>query len=109
MTAQPAALASLLTPPHDLQALFRRAQLKALVDLHRSTEGLGGQLADEEINVIRGALDLTNKTAMQGMTGLDKVGAAQHGTRQGVHAAPPTGCSGGASAYNSAMQDMCRQ
>eukprot|EP00891_Asterochloris_glomerata_P001823 jgi/Astpho2/1823/e_gw1.00038.108.1_t len=57
----------------DNSALFRRAQLKALVDLHRTTEGLGGQLADEEINVIRGALDLTNKTAMQGMTALDKV------------------------------------
>ena len=54
------------------------------MDLHRTTEGLGGQLADEEINVIRGALDLTNKTAMQGMTGLDKVGAARHGTRHNV-------------------------
>ncbi len=88
MAAQPAALATPLTPLLDLQALFRRAQLKALVDLHRTTEGLGGQLADEEINVIRGALDLTNKTAMQGMTALDKVGAAQHGTRQGVPLQP---------------------
>lgn len=56
------------------QALFRRGQLKALVDLHSETEGLGGQLAAEEINVIRGALDLTNKTAAKGMTPLDKVG-----------------------------------
>ncbi|KAL3148855.1 hypothetical protein ABBQ32_001729 [Trebouxia sp. C0010 RCD-2024] len=54
-------------------ALFRRGQLKALVDLHSETEGLGGQLAAEEINVIRGALDLTSKTAAQGMTPLDKV------------------------------------
>lgn len=54
-------------------ALFRRGQLKALVDLHSETEGLGGQLAAEEINVIRGALDLTNKTAAEGMTPLDKV------------------------------------
>lgn len=57
-----------------MQALFRRGQLKALVDLHSETEGLGGQLAAEEINVIRGALDLTNKTAAEGMTPLDKVG-----------------------------------
>ena len=56
-----------------LQALFRRGQLKALVDLHSETEGLGGQLAAEEINVIRGALDLTNKTAATGMTPIDKV------------------------------------
>lgn len=56
-----------------LQALFRRGQLKALVDLHSETEGLGGQLAAEEINVIRGALDLTNKTAATGMTPLEKV------------------------------------
>lgn len=56
-----------------MQALFRRGQLKALVDLHSETEGLGGQLAAEEINVIRGALDLTNKTAAEGMTPLDKV------------------------------------
>lgn len=58
---------------HMLQALFRRGQLKALVDLHSETEGLGGQLAAEEINVIRGALDLTNKTAAKGMTPLEKV------------------------------------
>ena len=56
-----------------LQALFRRGQLKALVDLHSETEGLGGQLAADEINVIRGALDLTNKTAAKGMTPLNKV------------------------------------
>ncbi len=43
------------------------------MDLHSETEGLGGQLAAEEINVIRGALDLTNKTAAKGMTPLEKV------------------------------------
>lgn len=58
-----------------VQALFRRGQLKALVDLHSETEGLGGQLAAEEINVIRGALDLTSKTAAKGMTPLSKVGS----------------------------------
>ena len=56
-----------------LQALFRRAQLKALVDIHGSTEGMGGYLNEEEVNVIRGALDLTGKQAMVAMTPLEKV------------------------------------
>ena len=55
-----------------LQALFRRGQLKALVDLHSSTEGLGGYLNTEEISVIRGALDLSGKQAAVSMTPLEK-------------------------------------
>ncbi|CAL5220784.1 g2852 [Coccomyxa viridis] len=58
-------------------ALFRRAQLKALVDIHSTefqSEGLGGgYLSPEEINIIRGALDMTEKKAFVGMTPLDKV------------------------------------
>ncbi|KAK9820620.1 hypothetical protein WJX72_012381 [[Myrmecia] bisecta] len=54
-------------------ALFRRAQLKALVDIHSQEEGLGGNLSTDEINIIRGALDLTSKTAQTAMTPLDKV------------------------------------
>lgn len=57
-----------------LQALFRRGQLKALVDLHSTTEGMGGYLNEEEINVIRGALDLTGKQATVAMTPIDKAG-----------------------------------
>lgn len=57
----------------NLQALFRRGQLKALVDLHSTTEGMGGDLGEEEINVIRGALDLTGKQATVAMTPLEKV------------------------------------
>lgn len=41
----------------------RRGQLKALVDLHGTDEGLGGTLLEEEIKIMCGALDLTNKTA----------------------------------------------
>lgn len=41
----------------------RRGQLKALVDLHGAEEGLGGNLTEDEIKVICGALDLTSKTA----------------------------------------------
>ena len=56
------------------QALFRRAQLKALVDIHSSTEGMmGGYLSSEEISIIRGALDLSGKQAAMAMTPLDKV------------------------------------
>ena len=57
----------------DLQALFRRAQLKALVDAHGLKEGLGGNLSHDEITVIQGALDLTHKTAADCMTPMDKV------------------------------------
>ena len=60
------------------QALFRRAQLKALVDIHSEASGLGGgYLSTEEIAIIRGALDMTEKKAFVGMTPLDKVRAAQ--------------------------------
>lgn len=66
------ALTAELSPP--LQALFRRAQLKALVDIHSSTAGMmGGYLTNEEISVIRGALDLSGKQAVMAMTPLDKV------------------------------------
>ncbi len=58
------------------QALFRRAQLKALVDLHSESAGLGGTLSTDEINVIRGALDLTSKVAYRSMTPIDKVSRA---------------------------------
>ncbi len=55
-----------------MQALFRRGQLKALVDAHAETEGLGGHLSADEISIIRGALDLTSKTAASCMTPMDK-------------------------------------
>lgn len=55
------------------QALFRRAQLKALVNLHSSAEGLGGNLTADEISIITGALDLTSKAGWTAMTPLDKV------------------------------------
>ncbi|CAL8470532.1 g10074 [Coccomyxa elongata] len=54
-------------------ALFRRSQLKAMVDIHGADYGLGGDLSEDEITVIRGALDLSNKTAITCMTPLEKV------------------------------------
>ena len=76
-----------------MQALFRRAQLKALVDIHSSTEGMmGGYLTQEEISVIRGALDLSGKQAVMAMTPLDKVPAehafAERAQRQLAAKAP---------------------
>ena len=59
------------------QALFRRAQLKVLVDLHARDEGMGGFLTEDELSVIRGALDLSHKVAADCMTPLDKVGAVR--------------------------------
>ncbi|MEW5311154.1 MAG: hypothetical protein WDW38_002892 [Sanguina aurantia] len=53
-------------------ALFRRSQLKALVDIHSADAGFGGSLNADEIHIIRGALDLTHKTAVSSMTPLDK-------------------------------------
>ena len=47
------------------------------MDIHSTefqSEGLGGgYLSPEEINIIRGALDMTEKKAFVGMTPLDKV------------------------------------
>lgn len=57
----------------DHSALFRKGQLKALVDIHSAQSGMGGYLTPDEVTVIRGALDLTAKKARQAMTPLDKV------------------------------------
>lgn len=45
------------------------------MDAHGLKEGLGGNLSHDEITVIRGALDLTHKTAADCMTPWDKVNA----------------------------------
>ena len=57
-----------------LQALFRRSQLKAMLDIHGTEYGFGGDLSEDEITVIRGALDLSHKTATSCMTPLEKAG-----------------------------------
>ncbi len=53
-------------------AFFRRAQLKALVEVHDKKQHLGGELSLDEVRVIAGALDAAAKTARQVMTPLDK-------------------------------------
>jgi metal transporter CNNM len=52
-------------------ALFRRAQLKALVSIHSQEAGKGGELTHDETTIISGALDLTLKTAEEAMTPIE--------------------------------------
>ncbi|GBG65074.1 hypothetical protein CBR_g49148 [Chara braunii] len=52
------------------RALFRRAELKALVNMHGES---GGELSQHETSIITGALDLYEKTAGDAMTPLDSV------------------------------------
>lgn len=53
------------------EALFRRAQLKALVSIHGREAGKGGDLTHDETTIISGALDLTEKTAEEAMTPIE--------------------------------------
>lgn len=56
---------------HNDSALFRRAQLKALVSIHGKEAGKGGDLTHDETTIISGALDLTEKTAEEAMTPIE--------------------------------------
>ncbi|KAK9070465.1 hypothetical protein SSX86_010867 [Deinandra increscens subsp. villosa] len=49
-------------------ALFRRAELKTLVNLHGNEAGKGGELTHDEATIIAGALELSEKTAGDAMT-----------------------------------------
>ncbi|KAF7801525.1 DUF21 domain-containing protein [Senna tora] len=53
---------------HRNAALFRRAELKTLVNLHGNEAGKGGELTHDETTIIAGALELTEKTAGDAMT-----------------------------------------
>ncbi|GBG66629.1 hypothetical protein CBR_g66765 [Chara braunii] len=54
-------------------ALFRRAQLKALVSIHSREAGKGGELTHDETTIISGALDLTGKIAKEAMTPIESM------------------------------------
>lgn len=58
---------------HRHTALFRRGELKALVDIHGEGQSFGGHLTADEVRIIKGALDMTHKTARMAMTPLDLV------------------------------------
>lgn len=53
---------------HGNKALFRRAELKTLVNLHGNEAGKGGELTHDETTIIAGALELHEKTARDAMT-----------------------------------------
>ncbi|KAH8939661.1 hypothetical protein BDL97_15G047500 [Sphagnum fallax] len=57
----------------DHAPLFRRAELKTLVNLHGNEAGKGGELTHDETTIIAGALELTEKTASQAMTAIESV------------------------------------
>ncbi|XP_019056907.1 PREDICTED: DUF21 domain-containing protein At2g14520 isoform X2 [Tarenaya hassleriana] len=53
---------------HGRVALFRRAELKTLVNLHGNEAGKGGELTHDETTIIAGALELSGKMAKDAMT-----------------------------------------
>jgi hypothetical protein len=55
--------------------LFRRAQLKVLVDLHGTHGGHGGELTADETTIISGALDMSHKKVAAAMTPISRVRA----------------------------------
>ncbi|XP_029130336.1 DUF21 domain-containing protein At4g33700 isoform X2 [Cajanus cajan] len=58
---------------HRHAALFRRAELKTLVNLHGNEAGKGGELTHDETTIIAGALELTEKTASDAMTPITEI------------------------------------
>ncbi|KAK9666575.1 hypothetical protein RND81_14G195100 [Saponaria officinalis] len=58
---------------HGHVALFRRAELKTLVNLHGNEAGKGGELTHDETTIIAGALELTEKTAGDAMTPISEI------------------------------------
>lgn len=58
---------------HGNKALFRRAELKTLVNLHGNEAGKGGELTHDETTIIAGALELHDKTAGDAMTPISEI------------------------------------
>ncbi|XP_047321355.1 DUF21 domain-containing protein At2g14520-like [Impatiens glandulifera] len=58
---------------HEHRALFRRAELKTLVNLHGNEAGIGGELTHDETTIIAGALELTEKIASDAMTPISEI------------------------------------
>ncbi|KAL9321322.1 hypothetical protein ACSQ67_013161 [Phaseolus vulgaris] len=58
---------------HRHEALFRRAELKTLVNLHGNEAGKGGELTHDETTIIAGALELSEKTASDAMTPIREI------------------------------------
>ncbi|KAL9238523.1 hypothetical protein vseg_012929 [Gypsophila vaccaria] len=58
---------------HGHVALFRRAELKTLVDFHGNEAGKGGELTHDETTIIAGALELSEKTTGDAMTPISEI------------------------------------
>ncbi|XP_059429675.1 DUF21 domain-containing protein At5g52790-like [Corylus avellana] len=66
-------------------ALYRRAELKTLVDLHADKAGKGGELSHHETAIITGALDLTQKTAKDAMTPISETFSLDINSKLDMH------------------------
>ncbi|KAF8044078.1 hypothetical protein BT93_A2146 [Corymbia citriodora subsp. variegata] len=66
-------------------ALYRRAELKTLVDLHANKAGKGGDLSHHETSIITGALDLTQKTAKDAMTPISEIFSLDINSKLNMH------------------------
>ncbi|XP_039163280.1 DUF21 domain-containing protein At5g52790 isoform X2 [Eucalyptus grandis] len=66
-------------------ALYRRAELKTLVDLHANKAGKGGDLSHHETSIITGALDLTQKTAKDAMTPISEIFSLDINSKLDMH------------------------
>ncbi|XP_042010919.1 DUF21 domain-containing protein At4g33700-like [Salvia splendens] len=55
------------------RTLFRRAELKTLVNFHGNEAGKGGELTHDETTIIAGALELSDKTASDAMTPISDI------------------------------------
>ncbi|CAG8768263.1 4302_t:CDS:10, partial [Racocetra persica] len=69
--ADPKLLDKVLGENHGI--IYRRAELKELINYHGSSTKHGGDLVTDSVTIIRGALDLQDKAVEIAMTPIDKV------------------------------------
>lgn len=53
--------------------IYRRSELRELIQMHAAAKGAGGDLDNDTITMAQGALDLAGKTAKDAMTPIDDV------------------------------------
>ncbi|KZT59176.1 DUF21-domain-containing protein, partial [Calocera cornea HHB12733] len=59
-----------LGPHHGI--IYRRSELKELINMHAATEHIGGDLQQDTVAIVGGALDLQEKVAADAMTPINK-------------------------------------
>ncbi|KAI5444298.1 hypothetical protein KIW84_012797 [Lathyrus oleraceus] len=65
--------------------LLRRSELKTFVDLHADQAGKGGELSHHETSIITGAMDLTQKTAIDAMTHISEIFSLDINSKLDIH------------------------